>query len=774
MPDVKLIPVFLASPSDVDVERAAVFEIVEAVNRRVGYRHGLRLDLYGWELEAPGAGRPQSRINDHVDEAELFIGVAWRRWGTPPGGEHSSGFEEEWQRAMDRRQREAGVPNVWLFFKEVDADLVRDPGPQLQRVLEFRARIEREHSALYHTFDQLGPWREALFGLLSEFLAERIGTAPTNEPERAPEGGGHLKAGGSGDPSDAATKQVVEALQAAKAAAVDSSADRQGPDLHQAARIFLAAFTWVSTRATGEPMGTHEVNFVYRFRSRTEPDVGERLELTRSMLAGPETRPGWYWLSGFEQQVGPHARSTAVLTVIASRDRNVEVRAAAIRALGEERLLADMDETAKQAIEAWAVDQDEAVRRATFDLLTTIDGPWAAGLLRSAAEATDSTTFVHVALLRSLLRWSPDEVPALLAQHDALPLAVDDEEFDAAAKRFTAAALMSMWGLNTSFLQEIVLRLDRIRDSIDVARVRAGLQSKMAFVQGEALLNALVAGVEVSGEDFDRIIPTVKTADADVLRRKFAELRTSAELRARLNWFLAYRHHDYAAWVTSGAEGALDRARRDLRDEFQTFRSDSRADLTTRFGDAANSLLHEHRYLGRDYRLAALEGIKIARDPADSGLVGELLDSEFPEVRLAALEALKARDPGAACDAAYRLLESIEGDVADVIGGRVTDMALELDDSRAGELLDLSHNDTAVAAIRAVTFDARTRDRLYGKLFADSIAIRAAAATRLGTALRGDELVEMLDRYLGSHRYYYNVVALLDRSLHGPERPAYS
>jgi hypothetical protein len=56
---------------------------------------GWHVELLGWEDTLPGASRPQDKINEDVDRCELFLGLLRRRWGEPPGGKWSTGFEED-------------------------------------------------------------------------------------------------------------------------------------------------------------------------------------------------------------------------------------------------------------------------------------------------------------------------------------------------------------------------------------------------------------------------------------------------------------------------------------------------------------------------------------------------------------------------------------------------------------------------------------------------------------------------------------------------------
>ena len=150
----KILRVFLASPSDLPEERRAVHSAVTEFNQTLAHTFGYQIELFGWEDTVSRYGRPQQIINHEVDRCDVFLGMLWKRWGTPSDteGTHSSGFEEEFQRSIDRRQC-TNSPEISLFFKNIEHDLTKDPGAQLQKVLDFRNRIIRQKSLLFENFD---------------------------------------------------------------------------------------------------------------------------------------------------------------------------------------------------------------------------------------------------------------------------------------------------------------------------------------------------------------------------------------------------------------------------------------------------------------------------------------------------------------------------------------------------------------------------------------------------------------------------------------------
>jgi len=176
---VKLLKVFLASPGDVKLERDKAREEILGL-RSLAQKHGFDLQPLGWETEvAPSAGRPQALINPLVRECDLFIGILWRRFGMP-SGEAESGTLEEFNLARERFLKE-GAPHIMLYFREVHPDFLFDPGPQLQKVLDFKKQIDEGQLALYANYRDEEHFATLLRKHLTEWLLKLI-----PEPEAQP------------------------------------------------------------------------------------------------------------------------------------------------------------------------------------------------------------------------------------------------------------------------------------------------------------------------------------------------------------------------------------------------------------------------------------------------------------------------------------------------------------------------------------------------------------------------------------------------------------
>ena len=174
---------FVASPSDLQEERQAIREVAQEFNQLWADRLGYQVELLGWEDSPPRAGRPQHLINRELDRCVLFIGMLWKRWGTPPSedGKYTSGFEEEFERSMERNQ-EHGSPEIALYFKDISDDAQNDPGPDLTRVLKFRQKMDLERKILYKPFSSVAEIRRLARRTITDFVHRVSGQQASTGP----------------------------------------------------------------------------------------------------------------------------------------------------------------------------------------------------------------------------------------------------------------------------------------------------------------------------------------------------------------------------------------------------------------------------------------------------------------------------------------------------------------------------------------------------------------------------------------------------------------
>ena len=177
----KKLRIFAASPSDVASERAKLETVVASLKPTADYL-GLTLEIVDWRAVVPDAGRPQQIIFDQLKPTlwDIFVGILWHRFGTPPGGkdpqtqkDYLSGTEEEFRVAY-RLWKQYGKPRIVMYrctrAIPLDADLA-----QAQRVKDFFKEIQdpqSEFRVLTQSFDTLESFEKLALDNLQKLLIE--------------------------------------------------------------------------------------------------------------------------------------------------------------------------------------------------------------------------------------------------------------------------------------------------------------------------------------------------------------------------------------------------------------------------------------------------------------------------------------------------------------------------------------------------------------------------------------------------------------------------
>src|SRR6266699_850564 len=146
--------VFVASPGDVAAEREHVKTVADELNRGIAAQAGFVLDVVRWETHArPDMGRAEQLILDQIGQCDLFVGIMWRRFGTPTGVA-GSGTEEEFDHAL-RAWRRSGQPRMLCYFSRARGEPPEtvEEATQLLKLTRFRSQVEDQGLAWRYRSD---------------------------------------------------------------------------------------------------------------------------------------------------------------------------------------------------------------------------------------------------------------------------------------------------------------------------------------------------------------------------------------------------------------------------------------------------------------------------------------------------------------------------------------------------------------------------------------------------------------------------------------------
>jgi HEAT repeat protein len=154
--------VFIASPGDLDPERAVVHDEVTAASN-VASRHGVQIEPFQWEDGVtPGySPRVQERLSRVARTAELTIVMFWHRLGSAASFESSETGTMEELRVAGEQVARGWADDVFVYFKQAPPPIGASPG-DVQAVREFRAKLHAGKQLLTADFQDVTDFRTRL------------------------------------------------------------------------------------------------------------------------------------------------------------------------------------------------------------------------------------------------------------------------------------------------------------------------------------------------------------------------------------------------------------------------------------------------------------------------------------------------------------------------------------------------------------------------------------------------------------------------------------
>lgn len=316
-----LLSIFIGSPGDLQEERKIAYNVVERINKTVGRNLGVHIELRGWEDTLPSYGtQPQEKINEDLVECDLFVGLLWQRWGTPPGGEngYTSGFEEEYYLALEQKENNQML-DIFLFFKEMSDSLQRDPGEQATKVLKFKEAVEKERKVLFDTFTEATDWKDLFYDVLAGYITKNLigDYSASKEGEQTKQ-------------SEKDTgKDVIDTIESLE----KIRTGLKTKDYYSADSINIAKAALYTTSLlyknvlTDQVLNSKIIHLLYSDREKVELQPPEAELILKTLLEDQDgIKAGWYWIN-------PDVNISEVMLYFAENDLLKEVRLQAIEFL---------------------------------------------------------------------------------------------------------------------------------------------------------------------------------------------------------------------------------------------------------------------------------------------------------------------------------------------------------------------------------------------------------------------------------------------------------
>jgi hypothetical protein len=141
------IRIFVSSPGDVADERKELKKVVEELAPTFSKR-GVVLELLTWETHSyPSLESPQVAINRQIGSYDIFVGIMWKRFGTPTETA-DSGTEEEFRMAYTLWEQDKRRPVLFYFNEKPYRLSSKDEIEQLGKVMRFKTELTTSMKAL--------------------------------------------------------------------------------------------------------------------------------------------------------------------------------------------------------------------------------------------------------------------------------------------------------------------------------------------------------------------------------------------------------------------------------------------------------------------------------------------------------------------------------------------------------------------------------------------------------------------------------------------------
>lgn len=307
----KIVRVFIASPGGLEAERKAVADALEEINRRNSSHWKIQFKPVGWEDTIGGNRRPQSLINRDLETCDYFVGILGDHWGSPPESETStisrftSGFHEEYELAQALYAK-GSMHDIFLFFKSIPSERIRDAGPSLQSVLGFKEKVKADRQPFYYEFPDLEAFSRKVGDTLST-VGWRIAESDVDGRDAymdAPAEKAAPPNAASNERSSIHSNEQFHITGGARQFLFDLLAkegqDDEAMSPADVARLRLIGIAESQSGNDSVRIGVHDANILFRCRRKINLSNGERYALLVAGLRYFEHQnvPFWAWTEG--------------------------------------------------------------------------------------------------------------------------------------------------------------------------------------------------------------------------------------------------------------------------------------------------------------------------------------------------------------------------------------------------------------------------------------------------------------------------------------------
>jgi energy-coupling factor transporter ATP-binding protein EcfA2 len=173
MTDSRIIKILISCPGDVTYEKEQIIRMCKDFSDANHGRSNIAFMVLDWRDYVGEFGtRGQQQLKEYFGVYDVYIGLLWKRFGTPPGSinpnykENESGTEEEFYDAIEY-QKNFGRPKIHFFIKTYDRD-VNDlkQNEQIGKVFKFIEEQKKINNNYLNSFNSNDTFNSSILKLL--------------------------------------------------------------------------------------------------------------------------------------------------------------------------------------------------------------------------------------------------------------------------------------------------------------------------------------------------------------------------------------------------------------------------------------------------------------------------------------------------------------------------------------------------------------------------------------------------------------------------------
>lgn len=789
----RVVRIFLGSPGDLSPERLVAKSVCEEFNHLWAATLGYQIELVGWEDTVATFGRGQEVINRDLRTCEMFVGVVWKRWGTPPdqSGQYRSGFEEEYNLSIERRESGEDI-EISLFLKNIDDDAAKDPGEQLKLVLDFRKKLIEEKKVYYESFSESADFGSKFRRLITKYVQQKnsdtLNLLSKEQSKSSDEA--------SPDQTQSASTYRLLAHNSHKFLSNllnSSTADDFTLTSLEVARTRLIGCTLYTYQNDRTYIQTHDANIIYLNRLHVKLGEKEVDSLVASGLRNIDNEhvPLWYWVSVHN---ATHPQYD-ILELSAHYNSSGKTRVGAFKALKMMRKpFAPTDDDRQIIFQQWT-NADQDVRSSALSYLAEVGSPSELEWIRSEYERSDSKT--QASALESLLRVTArqNRISAVKVMYELQPSSVSGSALAAVfddADSMPTSILLEGLEQRANEVRRKVSSILFDRSAIDEELATSLISDEDIGVRYFSACSLARHNKPLSGSDISKLLIIKSSSPSSIFGggdnkewfEKYANYVDSISpldlLRNRAASESMYKKDAFNAL----ARRQVSKLREELHSRITTKYSNvfdkhvSELPAALRTPDQLKQVNSIKNYVCEGHTLSAVEILAEKGSDLDLDVVrGALKDSKF-KAPISIYRYFSRY--GSWIDVPF-LIQVAENGPPYSPGLYISNLQskhlraagkclVALSRSRYIDLLDISKDRAVqpniISAMPAIDITRLTDDYIISLLLSKSENFRKAAALKIIATQKKARIARLLDRYVTNEReYFYNVVFWLDMAL---------